>query len=36
MAKILYFAGLVDKLGCASENIDVRTLLSWLRTRGGV
>lgn len=42
MAKILYFAGLVDKLGSSSEDvtlpaavIDVRALLAWLRARGG-
>jgi len=42
MAKILYFASLVDKLGSSSEEIslpssitDVRALLVWLRTRGG-
>ncbi|MHB8535972.1 MAG: MoaD/ThiS family protein [Sulfuricaulis sp.] len=41
MAKILYFAGLVDKLGSSSEEAtlpaavnDVRALLAWLRTRG--
>lgn len=41
MAKILYFAGLVEKLGRASEETelppavtDVRTLLAWLRLRG--
>ena len=41
MAKILYFAALVDKLGTASEEVllptdvtDVRRLLTWLRTRG--
>jgi molybdopterin synthase sulfur carrier subunit len=41
MAKILYFATLVDKLGTASEEItldatisDVRALLALLRTRG--
>lgn len=40
-AKILYFAGLVEKLGRASEETelppavtDVRTLLAWLRQRG--
>lgn len=42
MAQLLYFAGLVDQLGKASEQIelppgiaDVRGLLAWLRTRGG-
>ena len=42
MAKILYFAALVEKLGTSSEETtlpaavtDVRALLSWLRTRGG-
>ncbi|MBI3777383.1 MAG: MoaD/ThiS family protein [Gammaproteobacteria bacterium] len=42
MAKILYFASLVDKLGTPSEEVtlpadvvDVRTLLAWLRTREG-
>ncbi len=42
MAKILYFASLVDKLGTSSEEatlpadiVDVRTLLAWLRTRQG-
>jgi sulfur-carrier protein len=42
MAKILYFANLVDKLGSSSEEIslpasitDVRALLTWLRSRGG-
>jgi molybdopterin synthase sulfur carrier subunit len=42
MAKILYFSILVDKLGRSSEEVglpgsvtDVRTLLAWLRTRGG-
>lgn len=42
MAKILYFSILVDKFGCSSEELslpgsvtDVRTLLAWLRTRGG-
>jgi molybdopterin synthase sulfur carrier subunit len=42
MAKILYFSILVDKLGRAEEETslpgsvtDVRTLLAWLRTRGG-
>lgn len=41
MAKILYFAILVEKLGRASEETDlpssvtdVRTLLAWLRQRG--
>lgn len=41
MAKLLYFAALVDKLGSASEEValpaaitDVRTLLAWLRARG--
>ena len=42
MAKILYFAQLVDLLGRASEEVtlpdsarDVRGLLTWLRSRGG-
>ena len=42
MAKILYFANLVDKLGASSEEVslpasiaDVRALLAWLRARGG-
>lgn len=42
MAKILYFATLVDKLGRAAEDVaipievnDVRALLAWLRMRGG-
>lgn len=42
MAKILYFAQLVEKLGLPSETValpatvtDVRSLLAWLRTRGG-
>ncbi len=42
MAKILYFAQLVDLLGRASEEVtlpdnarDVRGLLAWLRSRGG-
>ena len=42
MAKILYFANLVDKLGSSSEEVslpasitDVRALLAWLRARGG-
>jgi sulfur-carrier protein len=41
MAKILYFAALVDKLGSASEEValpaavtDVRALMAWLRARG--
>ena len=41
MAKILYFASLVDKLGSSSEEVtlppavtDVRALLTWLRARG--
>ncbi|MGE5241742.1 MAG: MoaD/ThiS family protein [Bacteroidota bacterium] len=41
MAKILYFAILVEKLGRASEETDlppsvtdVRALLAWLRQRG--
>ena len=41
MAKILYFATLVDKLGSASEEVtlpatvaDVQALLAWLRARG--
>lgn len=39
---MLYFAALVDKLGHASEEVelpavvaDVQSLLSWLRERGG-
>jgi sulfur-carrier protein len=43
MAKILYFAALVEKLGTSSEEVtlpaevtDVWTLLTWLRTRGDV
>jgi molybdopterin synthase sulfur carrier subunit len=42
LAKILYFANLVDKLGSSSEEVDlpasitdVRALLDWLRARGG-
>ena len=42
MAKILYFAGLVNQLGHASEEVDlpenvadVRSFLAWLRLRGG-
>lgn len=42
MARILYFAGLVDQLQRASETMslpadvtDVRALLAYLRTRGG-
>jgi sulfur-carrier protein len=42
MAKILYFAGLVNQLDRASEEADlpesvrdVRSLLAWLRQRGG-
>ena len=42
MAKILYFSTLVDKVGASSEEValpesvtDVRTLLAWLRARGG-
>ncbi|MDH3309561.1 MAG: MoaD/ThiS family protein [Gammaproteobacteria bacterium] len=42
MAKILYFSTLVDKVGASSEETslpdtvtDVRTLLAWLRQRGG-
>lgn len=41
MARLLYFASLVDRLGRATEEVqlpdaitDVRTLLAWLRTRG--
>ncbi len=41
MARILYFAGLVDAVGTASEEVilpaevnDVRTLIAWLRRRG--
>jgi len=43
MARILYFAYLVDKLGRAQEDLvlpdsarEVRGLLAYLRTRGGV
>jgi molybdopterin synthase sulfur carrier subunit len=42
MAKLLYFASLVDQLGSTSEQValpadvtDIRTLLAWLRARGG-
>lgn len=42
MAKILYFAGLVNQLDRSSEEAalpegvsDVRSLLAWLRLRGG-
>ncbi len=42
MAKLLYFAALADRLGRTSEDVtlpaqvgDVRSLLAWLRTRGG-
>lgn len=42
MAKLLYFAGLVDQLGRASEEValpaevnTVEALLAWLRRRGG-
>lgn len=42
MAKILYFAALVDTLGNTAEDValpatvnDVRALLAWLRARGG-
>lgn len=42
MAKILYFADLVDRLGRASEEValpaevtTVESLLAWLRRRGG-
>jgi len=42
MARLLYFAGLVDTLGRASEDVglpaevgSVRDLLAWLRRRGG-
>ena len=42
MAKILYFAGLVNQLGRASEETDipqavgdVRSFLAWLRLRRG-
>lgn len=42
MAKLLYFATLVDRLGRDNETVelppqvsDVRTLLLWLRARGG-
>ena len=43
MAKLLYFAALADRLGRTSEETalpatitDVRTLLAWLRGRGGI
>lgn len=43
MAHILYFAALVDHLGKNSEDVtlppdvtNVRALLAWLRTRGGI
>lgn len=43
MARLLYFAGLVDAVGRTSEDVSlpaevnsVRTLLAWLRGRGGV
>lgn len=43
MARILYFAYLVDKLGRAQEELplpetvqDVRGLLAWLRGRGDI
>ncbi len=43
MAKILYFASLVDRLGPSFEEVtlpatvtDVRALLAWLRARGAV
>jgi sulfur-carrier protein len=42
VTRILYFAALVDHLGKAAEDVtlppdvtDVRSLLAWLRTRGG-
>lgn len=42
MAKILYFAGLVNQLGRAAEEVDippdvgdVGSFLAWLRLRGG-
>jgi sulfur-carrier protein len=42
MARILYFASLVDQLGRGAEDVelpdevgDVRGLLAWLRARGG-
>lgn len=42
MARLLYFAGLVEALGCAAEDVSlpsevatVRELLAWLRGRGG-
>lgn len=42
MAKLLYFAALADRLGQTSEDValptqvgDVRSLLAWLRARGG-
>ena len=42
VAKILYFAGLVNQMGRASEETDlpqavgdVRSFLAWLRLRGG-
>jgi sulfur-carrier protein len=41
--RILYFAALADKLGSTQDELtlpnevqDVRGLLAWLRTRGGV
>ncbi len=41
MAKLLYFASLVDTLGSSFEEValpaavtDIRTLLAWLRARG--
>jgi molybdopterin synthase sulfur carrier subunit len=43
MAKLLYFAALADRLGRTAEEVelpagitDVRALLAWLRSRGGV
>ena len=43
MAKLLYFATLADRLGRTAEEVelpagvtDVRALLAWLRSRGGV
>lgn len=42
MAKLLYFAALADRLGRTSEDValpaevgNVRSLLVWLRSRGG-
>jgi molybdopterin synthase sulfur carrier subunit len=43
MARLLYFASLMDQLGTGSEEVtlpaevnNVRALLAWLRGRGGV